>query len=196
MKKIILDLCGGTGAWSKPYKEAGYDVRLITLPEWDTRLYPSKPSTTSRRSSNLNDIVNHKPVYGILAAPVCTVFANSGAVHFRSDKELLEALSLVDACLRIVWVLKPKFWVMENPVGKLTKWIGKPVMTFQPCDYGDPYTKRTLLWGQFNIPKKTPVKPTEGSKLNRLYGGRSDRTKEMRSVTPQGFAKAFYESNK
>ena len=25
--KIILDLCGGTGSWSKPYKENGYDVR-------------------------------------------------------------------------------------------------------------------------------------------------------------------------
>lgn len=30
--KIILDLCGGTGSWSKPYRDAGYDVRLITLP--------------------------------------------------------------------------------------------------------------------------------------------------------------------
>ncbi len=30
---IILDLCGGTGSWSKPYKDAGYDVRVITLPE-------------------------------------------------------------------------------------------------------------------------------------------------------------------
>jgi ubiquinone/menaquinone biosynthesis C-methylase UbiE len=29
--KIILDLCGGTGSWSRPYKEAGYDVRNITL---------------------------------------------------------------------------------------------------------------------------------------------------------------------
>jgi hypothetical protein len=33
-KKIILDLCGGTGSWGKPYREAGYDVRLITLPEY------------------------------------------------------------------------------------------------------------------------------------------------------------------
>ena len=33
--KIILDLCGGTGSWSKPYKDAGYDVRVITLPEYD-----------------------------------------------------------------------------------------------------------------------------------------------------------------
>jgi hypothetical protein len=27
--RIILDLCGGSGAWSKPYREAGYDVRII-----------------------------------------------------------------------------------------------------------------------------------------------------------------------
>jgi len=39
MSKIILDLCGGTGAWSKPYKEAGYDVRLITLPDYDILNY-------------------------------------------------------------------------------------------------------------------------------------------------------------
>ena len=37
--KIILDLCGGTGAWSKPYKENGYDVRLISLPEYDVFNY-------------------------------------------------------------------------------------------------------------------------------------------------------------
>lgn len=37
--KIILDLCGGTGAWSKPYKLAGYDVRVITAPEYDVKTY-------------------------------------------------------------------------------------------------------------------------------------------------------------
>ncbi len=37
MSRIILDLCGGTGAWSKPYKEAVdkannpiYDIRNIS----------------------------------------------------------------------------------------------------------------------------------------------------------------------
>lgn len=34
-RKIILDLCGGTGSWSAPYRENGYDVRVITLPEYD-----------------------------------------------------------------------------------------------------------------------------------------------------------------
>ena len=39
MNKIILDLCGGTGSWSRPWKENGYDVRNITLPEYDVRTY-------------------------------------------------------------------------------------------------------------------------------------------------------------
>ena len=38
-RKVILDLCGGTGAWSRPYAEAGYDVKNITLPEYDITQY-------------------------------------------------------------------------------------------------------------------------------------------------------------
>ena len=60
--KVILDLCGGTGSWSKPYREVGYDVRLITLPDHDVRLYQPPDN-----------------VYGILAAPPCTHLAVSGA---------------------------------------------------------------------------------------------------------------------
>lgn len=37
MKKIILDLCGGTGSWARPWKEAGYEVITITLPDYDVR---------------------------------------------------------------------------------------------------------------------------------------------------------------
>lgn len=33
--KIILDLCGGTGSWSKPYRDNGYEVRVATLPDFD-----------------------------------------------------------------------------------------------------------------------------------------------------------------
>ncbi|MDR1001701.1 MAG: hypothetical protein LBL82_00300 [Oscillospiraceae bacterium] len=36
--KIILDLCGGSGAWSIPYKEAGYDVRVITLTAYPLKI--------------------------------------------------------------------------------------------------------------------------------------------------------------
>lgn len=50
MTKIILDLCGGTGSWSKPYRDAGYDVRVITLPRYnlfDTRERERETKTDS-----------------------------------------------------------------------------------------------------------------------------------------------------
>ena len=202
-QKVILDLCGGSGAWSEPYANAGYK-RLIIDPvkilRSDVRLYPSLKSTTPRFSSEYADIRKQIGIiHGILAAPVCTVFAGSGARWKRSDDDMIEALALVDACIRLAYVLKPVWWAMENPVGKLVKWIGDPVMSFQPSDYGDPYTKRTLLWGSFNNvgleAAKNPIAATEGSKLWRGYGGRSEKTKSARSITPTGFAQAFFKAN-
>jgi hypothetical protein len=62
------------------------------------------------------------------------------------------------------------------------------------------YTKKTGLWGDFNrnLVKK-PVEPVrvcrQGSPIQ-TFGGKSDKTKEARSLTPTGFAQAFYEANK
>ena len=62
------------------------------------------------------------------------------------------------------------------------------------------YTKKTGLWGEFNRNmEKKPILPVktspQGSPLQRL-GGKSAKTKELRSKTPSGFSKAFYEANK
>ena len=88
---------------------------------------------------------------------------------------------------------KPQWWALENPVGRLGHYLGKPVIYFDPCDYGDPYTKKTCLWGNFNVPIKAPVEPTEGGKMWRIPPSK-DRPK-LRSITPSGFAKAFFEAN-
>jgi len=177
--KIILDLCGGTGSWSKPYRDNGYDVRLITLPDYDVRTY-MPPNN----------------VYGILAAPPCDHFAVSGARWWKQKgiEKLYEGLAIVDACMRIILISNPVFWALENPVGRLKYYLGEPQFKFNPCDFGDPYTKRTYLWGKFNIPKKHPIEPTEGSKMQYIPPG--PKQKELRSITPLGFAKAFYEANK
>jgi hypothetical protein len=181
--KIILDLCGGTGAWSKPYVDAGYDVRVITLPEYDVRLY--QPGTYIHEPS--------KDVYGILAAPPCTMFASSGARWKRTNQQMIDALGIVDACLRIIMICEPVFWALENPVGKLHRWLEDPVMRFDPCDYGDPYTKKTCLWGKFNPPIKNPVEPEKKNRIHHMSPG-PERSK-LRSITPPGFAKAFFEAN-
>lgn len=196
--KIILDLCGGTGSWSKPYKDAGYDVRLITLPEYDVRDY-------------------HAPanVYGILAAPPCTDFSvacNNLWMFKDIDGRTIESMGIVMSCLKIIARAKPQFWALENPAGRLKRWLGAPALRFNPCDYGDPWTKKTCLWGEFNMPEKHPVQVNyrhpEGSpsKIHFLKERPTLRqagvTLEnldratLRAITPPGFARAFYEANK
>ena len=66
------------------------------------------------------------------------------------------------------------------------------------------YTKKTGLWGDFKIPEpKKSVEPVYALKggqrtapIDALTGGKSARTKELRSNTPLGFARAFFEANK
>jgi hypothetical protein len=61
------------------------------------------------------------------------------------------------------------------------------------------YTKRTVLYGNFSVPEKRRIEPVNTSKQGswlQSLGGKSARTKELRSVTPAGFARAFYEANK
>lgn len=172
--RLILDLCSGSGAWSTHYKDAGYDVREITLPE-DVRLvkYVGK-------------------VHGLLMAPPCTVFARSGAWVKRSKEEWLEAISVVDACLRFVTICEPEWWCLENPVGMLRQYIGPPKFYFHPHDFGDPWKKKTCLWGNFNIPEKTPVEPTMGSYVCDHIPGRD---KHKRAITPPGFSRQFFLAN-
>ena len=207
--KIILDLCGGTGSWSKFYQEAGYDVRNITLPDYDVGIY--KPP---------------KDVYGILAAPPCTMFSFA-RTNTKMPRDLEMGFQVVKACLRIIWgcmeiqqdtakkKLPLKFWALENPNGMLKYFLGKPAFEFNPYDFGDQYQKNTYLWGWFNEPKKNPVKLTakqkELHKTNSQPLPKFDYMKskdihpemfgkltrqERRAITPQGFAEAFFKANK
>ena len=134
-------------------------------------------------------------VHGVLAAPPCTHFAGSGARWWKDKGEdaLLDGLSVVDACLRVIWATRPTWWVLENPVGRLVHYLGLPKMYFDPWEYGDPYTKKTCLWGEFREPRRSPVEPTDGSKMHLVPPG-PERWR-IRSATPPGFAQAFFEAN-
>lgn len=201
--KIILDLCGGTGSWSRPYREAGYDVRVITLPEYDVRTYQPP-----------------KNVYGILAAPPCTEFSVLNCKAEARKRDEAAGMEIVNACLRIIEQCKPKWWAMENPRGYLRKHIGNPALTFQPWEYGDPWTKATDIWGSYNVPvkqyknwddvEKLPLYTRPGrGKPNFAYLHKSawhdipqlayhkpETDAEFRAMTPPGFARAFFEANR
>ena len=76
--RVILDLAGGTGAWSKPYKEQGYTVYNITLPEYDileTDFLQNSFCFHHESNKHKTIYIAYKDIYGILAAPPCTMFS-------------------------------------------------------------------------------------------------------------------------
>ena len=200
--KIILDLCGGTGSWSRPYRDAGYDVRVITLPEYDVLTY-EPPSN----------------VYGILAAPPCTEFSLLNCIPEQRERNFDEGMKVVNACLEIIKKCNPKFYAIENPIGYLKDYLGKPEFTFQPWEFGDPWTKRTCIWGKFNNPEKlysnwedVPkldlyTRPNRGKPnyaylhksavkcIPQLSGYNPKTDAEFRAITPPGFAQEFFKAN-
>ena len=186
---VILDLCGGGGTWSQPYADAGYDRRVVDV----------------RSGMDVRWFTPPDNVHGILAAPPCTEFAGSGA-RWWADKPpglLWEGLGIVMACLEIIRKARPKWWALENPVGRLPRYIGPWRYTFQPYEYGgwanggDAYTKRTCIWGKHRAPVKRPVElGSDGQAADRIWrmGPGSERA-NLRSVTPPGFASAFFDAN-
>lgn len=200
--KIILSLFDYSGNWSRPYHEAGY-----TVIQQDIKHGADIFADTMNEANNCR--VEGIKAHGILAAVPCTDFAASGArwwkmkegqpieydgpIQFDDRLEFFTAMVL--AVLVIVEWLEPAWWAIENPVGRIEKLvpeIGPCRLWFQPWWYGDPYTKKTGLWGRFNanLPRR-PVLPIYGSKMHNM----SSEWKEQRSETPPGFARAFFESN-
>lgn len=200
--KIILSLFDATGNWSEPYRRAGYTVIQQDIQHGADIFADTLPDANIWRAEGIR-------AHGILAAVPCTDFAASGArwwaskqgatinyegpVSFQDRLEYFSAMVL--AVLVIIEWLQPRWWAIENPVGRIQKIvpeIGPCRLWFQPCDYGDPYTKKTGLWGQFNpnLPRN-PVQPTQGSKMHRM----SSAWKAKRSETPRGFAQAFFQAN-
>lgn len=200
----ILHLCADTGSDTKPWRDAGHEVILVG------------------QSIGVENYHPPKDVYGIIANPVCTEFSTARADGKARNVE--EGMKLVRECQRIIQEAGDvAFWVIENPAtGALKDVLGKPDFTYQPWEFGSPWTKKTALWGKFNKPEKLFKKWEDVPKLEGLYQrpgrgkpslafmhkshfkfipefqGLPEPTSDMefRSLCSQGFAKAFYEANK
>ena len=201
--KTLLSLYDYSGNWSYPFAAAGWNVVL-----WDIKHEADNFTTFSDIGDACAEFIhehifdNYGMVDGILIAQPCTEFAVSGARWFKQkdeDGRTEAAVELVYQSLRIVNLCKPDFWALENPISRIHKLVpelGDPAMYFQPWHYGDPYTKKTALWGNFNTNLiRNEVEPTEGNRTHQ-FAGNSANGKEKRSETPMGFAQAFFEANK
>jgi hypothetical protein len=201
--KTILHLCADIGSDSKPYKDAGYNVILIG------------------KDIGVENYNPPKGVYGVIANPVCTEFSIARGYHKVGNLE--QGMFLVKHCQRIIKACQPHFWVIENPAtGKLKDLLGRPDFTYEPWEFGSPYTKKTALWGNFNAPNRLYERWEDVTKNKNLYIRPTRKKPSMaflhksaieqlpefhcfreyikddmsfRSLCNQNFAKAFFEVN-
>lgn len=196
-----MSLCDLTGNMMRPWAEAGYDCLCLDI-QHSIRADRVEAVGTGRITFRWADVrslspadFQARPVF-VSAFPPCTDLAVSGARDFarKGLRRFIDALELVEAC-RVVCEWSEAPYLIEQPVSRLSTAWRSPDHTFDPCDYGDPYTKRTCVWvgGGFVMPPKQRVEPVEGSRMHRMAPS-ADRA-NLRAATPMGFARAVFHAN-
>ena len=171
--------------------------------------------------SIIGELIRTRNVIHVAGFPPCESLTGCGTRHwagkFAKDRYFQCRASIVVEQCRMVGEMSGAGWYYENPVGAASSIFGKPSFYFDPNEYGgylpeddkhpwwpdiypprDAYLKKTCIWtgGNFVIPEKKPVELL--SKNNpgwKKLGGKSERTKEIRSAGPRGYLRAVHYAN-
>ena len=130
----------------------------------------------------------------IIMHPPCTALAVSGNRWYGEGMPLnLERKKSIEWTLHLWESAKANAdrVCMENPVGVLTHYIGKP-QYIQPWQFGHGETKKTGLW-LHNLPQLNPTKIVDGREQRVWKLPPSQDRWKIRSTTYQGVAKAMAE---
>ena len=205
--RVCVDLCSGLGGFSQSFVNHGWKVVTVDI---EPKFKPTVVGDVTKIDWNefKQTWLNGESPDVLLASPPCERF--SIACRTWPKMGIKKAMELVGACFEAVAILKPKCWLIENPMGRLRWFLGKPGMTIRQCDYGAPYEKKTDLWGNIFLPllegtkdakfwvfkeghfnAKKP-KPTPNFFIHGTSG--SGNGKALRAKIPLGVSEAVYES--
>ena len=222
--RAVISLFDLSGIISRPYLDAGYVVYQFDQ-QLEFNLYDCNwhiGGDYREWTPIIDSIYDQYDVSIILSQPPCTDLTSSQA-GWMERKRLAnpdyenEAMDLVFLAKRISEEHDGTPYVIENPVGRISTLWRKPDMYYHPYEFGawlpeddvapnyvtparDRYSKRSCLWHNegFIEPVRKPVELPAGYtySLHHLkLGGRTLKTKNLRSLTPRGFALALFDAN-
>lgn len=210
MRRTVISLCDLTGNMVAPWVAAGYHAVLVDPQHTsgDEEGIRRVADTVEGAADYLGDLVRDSWIAAVFAFPPCTDLAVSGARWFASKyarDPLFQARSVAvaDQC-RMVGMLSGAPWLVEQPIGVLSRVWGPASHLFDPCDYAgwesaDHYRKRTCLWtgGGFVMPPARPAPELGAPDMNRvLMHGPGPERRNLRGATPHGFARAVFAANR
>ena len=208
---IAVSLFDFTGAMLEPWLEAGYECHIFDI---------QHPPGISRRDDGMilhgvdlrsfkwSDSGINDSVAFLSCFPPCTNTSISGARWFKGKglRALEESISFFATCVEVSEALDCPY-MLEQPMSVLSTYWREPDYKFHPSHYApyadDPkadfYTKQTWLWCSESF-----VMPPREVYDDDLFGKPDDKyihhqapgenRANIRSATPQGFARAVYQS--
>lgn len=155
----VLDLFSGLGGATAPWVDRGHEI--VTVDDDTTFAASLTADIMEVRPGDLEG-----PFDFIWASPPCQAFSvmtisQCWTSDGKPKKSARKALALIAATLELIAELRPRAWIMENPVGMLrVQEVVRPYerRTVTYCRYGMPYRKATDLWGGF--PPTLHLRPT------------------------------------
>ena len=98
----------------------------------------------------------------VIAHPPCTYMSKAGARWMYPKAGCVSSARLEKAMkakefFMMFYNLPNRFVAIENPLPLKIVGLPPPTQTVQPYEYGDPYSKRTLLW----LKGLPPLRPTK-----------------------------------
>lgn len=213
----FLFLFEHTGYAAEPFTRRGFHTTIIDI----LNTGPNPRASVSLNLNILkheDEIVEiAKSARFVFGMPPCTDLTVSGNRHTRAKYKanpnfLNEAAHLFMSVKRIADKAGVPYCI-ENPIGIMSSRWRKPNKIINPSDYGgylpeddvhpeypqyikprDAYPKKTCLWASddFEFPEEKPVPVLPGySTQHTKLGGKSARTKLIRSASPRGFFEAL-----
>jgi len=148
--KHMVDLYSGLGGASEAFVDANWNVLRIE----NNPLMSAVPHTVIDDVKSIRDNVTSNwlvpKIDLIWASPPCTEFSGG----YASPKSIASRtigldnyepdMSLLEAAMDIIEIVKPKYWVIENVVGSIryfAEYLGEPRQIIGPY----------VLWGNFPL---------------------------------------------
>lgn len=148
----ILDLFSGLNGWTYPFEGFGHDIKRI---DNDTRFEADAYLDINDIESVMSFLGDWRPDV-IFASPPCNAFSTMTMGKMWTHEGLpkhplaVQGLRNVVSTLKLIALLAPDYWVIENPRARLRTLdvlAGLPRVTVTQCQYGSNRMKPTDLWG-------------------------------------------------
>ena len=202
--KLALDVCCGKGGATQAFRQSQdwYVLGIDNNPKM-RQFWMGKNveflefDVTVLDWERLKEVLTNKGfdhVEFLWASPPCERF--SIANRMFPKKGIQKALSIVGAVYEGIACLRPKFWIVENPKGRLRWFLGKPNSSIALSNYGGKYKKPTDLWHNVTLPlidAEMPYEPSWSSTKNQGKGSTGLlrlRNPVERAMMPLGLSEA------